>query len=189
MAITVVKKEDVPNRHERPCSHSLYRVRSARWIEYVEETAKTIVGQMIRQGSASNGGVFTLAEIVAESEISGNLNILSQIEVGIIPPEEIESLRTQSLEQAIRLAENSYPGMDVTSWQNRNPDGDKWGGAVLCGEDMIMSFSGFDEAENETVSLAVGVRTSELARKWAKRIPEVTGNDAVAKHGLWAAAA
>lgn len=72
--------------------------------------------------------------------------------------------RSFSREKAERLFENTEHQL---SWQSRDPDANKWGGAVRLPNGVIVSFSGFpelvDEAFCAAYSVVVGLTDFESA--------------------------
>lgn len=73
-------------------------------------------------------------------------------------------------EKAMRLAGNPD---HISSWQSRNPEMDRWGGAIRAGS-LILSMSGMREAADEALMLAV-------ARKILKSPEEQQLLDQIAK--------
>ena len=71
------------------------------------------------------------------------------IGIGQIPKLQSERCFRLSLEKCNRLA--SHPN-HLSSWQSRNPNEGKWGGAISTGQ-YILSFSGLSEPGDEALVL------------------------------------
>ena len=63
------------------------------------------------------------------------------------------------------------------SWQSRDPDNKKYGGAVHCGE-YIFSFSGFSEKMDEAMCLYFAVKCGVLSMGAASLLAQISANDA-----------
>ena len=73
------------------------------------------------------------------------------IPIGKVPVGKAERYAHLALEKALRLANHS---VHKSSWESRNPDSDKWGGAIRAGA-FIISISGLPELGDEAVALQV----------------------------------
>lgn len=71
--------------------------------------------------------------------------------IGSVPDEKHAKYFSLCQEKSTRLA--SHPD-HVSSWQSRDPDGNKWGGAIKVNH-LIFSFSGGPELGDEALMLAV----------------------------------
>ena len=63
----------------------------------------------------------------------------------------------------------------VSSWQSRDPEQDKWGGAIRAG-DFVLSFSGLPELADEALMLAVALDLNLLTLEEANRIADISNN-------------
>ncbi|MBP6858911.1 MAG: hypothetical protein KBC33_03745 [Candidatus Pacebacteria bacterium] len=73
--------------------------------------------------------------------------------IGTVPdPEKSRKYFDYCQEKAARLAEHRN---HVSSWQSRDPNRDRWGGAIRCKE-HILSFSGLPEIWDEAIVLTIG---------------------------------
>lgn len=97
------------------------------------------------------GGYFCLAD-----KESGMPLFITQ--VGEVPKEKAGKYLSFCQEKAGRLAQNKA---HWSSWQSRNPDQEKWGGAVRT-EIGILSFSGLPELGDEAVMLVVRCLTDHM---------------------------
>lgn len=86
-------------------------------------------------------------------------------------------------EKANRL-EAAYlanPHTAKSSWQSRNPDEEKWGGAILGPDSQnrqyVFSFSGLPELCDEAVTLLTAVEVGHLTPDEAIDIGEISGSD------------
>jgi hypothetical protein len=82
-----------------------------------------------------------------------------------------------SAEKALRLQTYSHSDghQHVSSWQSRDPDQDRWGGAILAGM-HILSFSGLPELADEALMLAVAVKLRLLSASKAMEIAQLSDN-------------
>ena len=79
--------------------------------------------------------------------------------LGQLPDERAAEVVHYAAEKARRLAVTSLEESHHLSWQSRDPDLNRWGGAVFFHDaDKILSFSGFPELWDEAAMLALGVR-------------------------------
>jgi hypothetical protein len=82
-----------------------------------------------------------------------------------------------AIEKAVRL----FQSIDVrSSWMNRNPDKDQWGGAIRVhveGSGLILSFSGLPELADEAIVLSAAVRRGLMSYKDAAEIAELSNNE------------
>ena len=76
------------------------------------------------------------------------------VKIGYPDPEKEEKYKEFSQEKAERLLANPEHKL---SWQSRNPEDNKWGGAVRLGVvgGFIISFSGFPEAVDEAFCISI----------------------------------
>ncbi len=95
-------------------------------------------------------GYFTLRDIS-----SGR--VIITIMLGDIPKEKQEKYLQLSLEKGDRLYKNYKTSFKIfSSWQTRQPDNDKWGGAIRVNR-YILSFSGLSELLDEALVLEVAL--------------------------------
>ncbi|MDO8444059.1 MAG: hypothetical protein Q7S80_00965 [bacterium] len=83
-------------------------------------------------------------------------------------------------EKATRLEARHESNGDVTSWQSRDPESDRWGGAILGpdGHDRqyAFSFSGLPDLCDEAVTLLTAVKVGHLSGEEALEIGDVSGS-------------
>lgn len=96
------------------------------------------------------GGLFTL------KDRNGRF-VFSTHEIGEVPAKKVTKYRNLSREKADRLTANPD---HISSWQSRDPEEKKYGGAILVG-DLILSFSGLTEHGDETVMLLTAMKILE----------------------------
>lgn len=116
-----------------------------------------------------------------------NLSYRRSILIGTVDdPNMLEKYRRFSEEKAVRLYSDwlRNPKTAVSSWQSRNRDADKYGGAVLFGEDgnttesgEIISFSGLKEEFDEAVSLVLGDSLGILVPSRRERVLNISDSD------------
>jgi hypothetical protein len=70
--------------------------------------------------------------------------------IGSVPEEKSAKYLALCQEKALRLVSNPQ---HVSSWESRDPENGKWGGAVRV-DNLIYSFSGFPELGDEATMLA-----------------------------------
>jgi len=84
-------------------------------------------------------------------------------------------------EKALRL-EAEYPARGhVSSWQSRDPEQERWGGAILGPDEQnrqyAFSFSGLPELCDEVAMLLTAVKVGHLTQDEAIEIARISGND------------
>ncbi|HEY0908303.1 MAG TPA: hypothetical protein VGE35_03060 [Candidatus Paceibacterota bacterium] len=87
-------------------------------------------------------------------------------------PEKYVGWRDKALEKGDRLFNN--PG-HVSSWQSRDPEKKKYGGAIAVG-DYILTFSGLPEALDEALCALVALDMGIADAQTVQKIFEVSGN-------------
>jgi hypothetical protein len=93
-------------------------------------------------------GYFTVFDDTADFVGAG---LLLVCQINICPPDDAEMYLNISQEQAKRLFSRKE---DVSSFQSRNPETGKWGGAIRAAH-SILSFSGLSEMANEALMVFV----------------------------------
>lgn len=104
--------------------------------------------------------------------------IVSITRVGVVMPEKEQKYISFASEKARRLFATHKVNPDiVTSWQSRNPDDDKWGGAIWS-KNWIVSFSGLPELADEAMSLSVAAAMEKdpMPEDEAKATAAITSN-------------
>ncbi len=77
--------------------------------------------------------------------------------------------------------DRAHPSDLLLSWESRNPEKQRWGGAVGCGISgyrFVFSFSGLSEMEDEAVMLLVVARLGVL-ENFIRRVAKVSGNSII----------
>lgn len=93
-------------------------------------------------------GYFTLRDL-------NSGRVIFTIMLGNVPKEKQERYLNLSLEKGDRLYKNYRSDFKIfSSWQTRQPDKDKWGGAIRANR-YILSFSGLSELLDEALVLEV----------------------------------
>lgn len=92
--------------------------------------------------------------------------------VGTPPAEKAQKYYNFSIEKARRLL--GRPS-DLSSYQTRDPDNDRWGGAIRS-EPNIISISGFPELWDEAIGLAMAVQSCSLNASKAREIAAISNN-------------
>ena len=91
-----------------------------------------------RFGDGRTGGFLYLCE--------PDGRMVCHLRLGIPDPNKWDKYVAFSAEKAQRLGENPN---HLLSWQSRNPEENKWGGAILLPDKRRLSFSGFPEKTDE----------------------------------------
>ena len=112
-----------------------------------------------------------------------DLSVKEILKIGECDPKKISKYVTIVQEKAYRLyADWLRDSTSVSSWQTRDPDMNRWGGAVLFGANAgnsdrnIISFSGLTEAADEAVSLALGKNLGFANSDYLERVAEISNN-------------
>lgn len=102
--------------------------------------------------------------------------ILPAVEIGNVPSEnEKEIYSFFSEEKSERLLSHWEEG-HITSYESRDPQNDKWGGAVLSLANLGFSFSGCREDEDEAFSTEMALRVDQMTSPYIGEIKRRTGN-------------
>jgi hypothetical protein len=103
-----------------------------------------------------NSGYFTLRDGVTG-------RIIFMVQIGICPDDMADKFCEFSQEKGNRLKWDENV-RHVTSWQSRDPDNKKYGGAIKAGpaKNLILSFSGLPELADEAVMVAAAYRLGWL---------------------------
>jgi hypothetical protein len=94
---------------------------------------------------------------------------IQAIPFGVIPPESRCSVFAP--EKVARLAERPQ---DMTSYQSRNPDENKWGGAIRLPDSSlligVLAWSSYPELVDEGFMAAASVKAQLADIRWAERV-------------------
>jgi len=81
------------------------------------------------------------------------------------------------MEKAIRLSVmEDERGVDVTSWQSRDEEKQRYGGAVLTETDYIFSFSGLPELCDEAAMIIAAVKSGQMSYGRARKCARFSNN-------------
>lgn len=133
-------------------------------------TVNTVVkayGNLPSNTDGRCGGYLTVAD-----PISGGLQLVMPI--GEIAPVKLHKYCTFSQEKDIRLRRELNNG-HMSSWESRDPENDKWGGAIYAYK-YIYSFSGLPELADEAVMLITAILEKDLPKEMADNIAERSKN-------------
>ncbi len=120
---------------------------------------------LLTKGSDRKGGY-----LVIRKRDSGE--ILLHEKVGTIaPPESDQRYLTFAKEKGERLGPNG-----LSSWQSRNLQQEKYGGAIATSSGLIVSFSGLPELWDEALVLVISNRLGWISGKEVFDIIEISGN-------------
>lgn len=112
--------------------------------------------------SAKRYGGFLIAGKFDKGETVTHL----MLKFGDVPESELPNYQKWAMGKVQSLQENPD---HVSSRQSRNPDLDRWGGAIRAGE-YFLSFSGFEEDEDEALVLLLAIELSLLGGSRALEI-------------------
>ena len=100
--------------------------------------------------------------------------VLLTFQVGECKPEKVKKYYSLANAKAVRLY--SFASQNhVSSWQSRDKDANRWGGAIRAG-DVIFSFSGLPELADEAVMLVAAVICNFISLEEAEKIAIVSDN-------------
>lgn len=111
--------------------------------------------------------------LVVRNKISGVPLLIER--VGKCPVSNVKRYHNLALEKGERLGNTRLTSGHISSYQSRDTQNDKWGGAILT-EDLIISFSGLKELFDEAVVLVLAIRMHWLEIREAEAITEISGN-------------
>jgi hypothetical protein len=94
--------------------------------------------------------------------------------VGIVREDKRERYLALCLEKALRLAEHDAEG-HCLSWQSRDHDQDRWGGAIHDGL-HIWGFSGMKEDQDEAIMLMSAHMCGQIMNGEPKSVAEISNN-------------
>lgn len=95
------------------------------------------------------GGYFVLSD-------ANTGTVLLSLLVGEVTPSDAQTYAAYACEKADRVRAHMISAGHIFSRQSRNPEEEKWGGAVVTG-DYILSFSGFPESTDEAMMVLLGI--------------------------------
>ena len=104
--------------------------------------------------------------------------ISEQVRMNIcaVPDENFVGYRVNAIEKGERLGNMAVKESHISSWESRNFDNKKYGGAVLAGE-WIISFSGLPEKLDEFLTSEIGSRLDIMEPEVLKRIAMASDNE------------
>ena len=98
--------------------------------------------------------------------------ILLAVQIGECPPHKASEYFKFSLEKGERLFHHSN---HVSSWQSRDDKNEKWGGAIIAGNYIVL-FSGFPELLDEAVVLVLSLFFCWISHEKATGIAKISNN-------------
>jgi len=137
-----------------------------------QASLREIIENPINPKPEKKGGYLTI--------INGtNGDVILIYKIGQVPLEKRDEYFNLSLEKAKRLCKNIF--LNSSSWESRNPDNNKWGGAIKCGEHygdkkFIISFSGLTEHADEALIINTAIKVKWLYRDQGKRLAKISNN-------------
>ena len=134
-------------------------------LDYVDYIVRVFTELPDKSARDRRGGYFTVFD-------RRTMQIVLVVKIGNPAPEESRTYFKYSQEKAERLFISEEL---VSSYQNRDPDNGKWGGAIKT-EDFILSFSGLSELGDEAVVLFTAYEFSLFTEKEVMKIAEISGN-------------
>ncbi len=107
------------------------------------------------------------------ADLNGTVHLKSFI--GQVPRVKMAGYWELSEEKARRLSNHQMLSRHVSSWQSRNGQYDRWGGAIKASK-YILSFSGLPEMYDEMFMVLVGIGGSYLTSRQAQEIADISSN-------------
>lgn len=105
--------------------------------------------------------------------------IIKTVLIGAVPAGKAARYESLAKEKAKRLFSHLNEG-HLTSYESRDPEADKWGGAILT-ENLILSFSGFPEDGDSFICLSTAHTLRDIKKEDEKRIIVITKTEYLAK--------
>jgi len=93
-----------------------------------------------------------------------------------VPQEKWSAYSYNSEEKGARLISTHFELGHMTSYESRDPDNGKWGGAIVA-DNYILSFSGLPEQADEAVMMAVAIELDLLSLINAEDIAKRNNNE------------
>lgn len=132
---------------------SFHSVDLARIVEYADRIIATAVDFLLQAGKPDKrGGYLAVLEIGR-----GNLEML--VRLGHSPQDKVDGRIEVATEKCKRL--HNLP--HLTSYESRNPEIGRWGGAVR-GSELIFSFSGLPELWDEAAMFVLAICLGQLRK-------------------------
>jgi hypothetical protein len=131
-------------------------------------TIEEIIHELAHQSDypqERNYGYFTV-----RSRQSGQVIFI--LRIGKCPPERAEKCLALSQEKGRRLFETKEL---ISSWQSRDPEQERWGGAIVT-EEYILSFSGLPERADEALMLRFAQVRRLAGNEELQKIAEASNN-------------
>lgn len=124
------------------------------------------------------GGWFSFARANADGVVTPVIGFA----VGMVSAERFDKYRRLANEKAYRLG--TLPE-HISSWQSRNADAGKFGGAIRCYEDrLIFSFSGFSEHEDELLCTIAADKLGLIKNTRIQKIRKISENQLLHEYHL-----
>ncbi len=101
--------------------------------------------------------------------------VLFVTQVGECPLGKIHRYFHFSLEKGERLFQFFHSRGDVSSWQSKSNEEEKYPGAIIAGE-SILSFSGLPALADEALSLIIALRRNMMTSQQASDIAHLSSN-------------
>lgn len=147
------------------------------YVPEIIEELETILGCMIKvlnviEEDRGRWGYFTIRR-----REDGRVLLVAQI--GDCPEEKAEKYMRLSLEKGQRL-HHFRPHNDISSWQSRNLDFGRYGGAICAGP-FIFSFSGLPEHADEAMMIRLASSLGLIQPLTCSRLANISKNPYLAR--------
>lgn len=119
------------------------------------------------------GGFLTIQRVGADEPIHVEKICLDH---DLINDERFIGWEKNSREKASRLSRMTADHHHVSSWQSRDFDNKKYGGAIVAGE-WVLSFSGLPEFGDERLMIKLARSYEEISDSEVDEICRISGND------------
>lgn len=167
------------------------------------ETVSKVVADIFRvsapfRKSTDRGGVFLLAtntvdnpdmqneEEAVKDPRTGKMTIAYLLDsdlrcndvVGEVEDGQVESVRQEARDNAVRLLEMYDSQQHYTSWLSRNKRANTGMGAIIT-KGYVLSFAGCDQMTNDMVVICVALVTGLCSQADAEYVATISGNEMV----------
>jgi len=142
-------------------------------IEETERIIETLVANF--PDFATSGGFLKKGGYLSVFSIPNAMLGFISCVGSIVPPEKWQDYARNSQEKGIRLLTTHQELGHLTSYESRDPDNNKWGGAVYA-DKYIFSFSGLPELADEAIMLTLAVELDFLSLQNASDIAKRNNN-------------
>ncbi len=136
-------------------------------------TLKEMLNLFPKEMEGCDGGHITMLRI---GDSGYKLSIPVRLNIHDIPEDVSKLFQEGSMEKAMRLHRAAGKRKHVSSYQSRNPEKNKYGGAILAKGKWVISFSGITEKVDELIAIRVACRLKVMDENRMNEIFAISGN-------------